>query len=101
MHLLSESDLWINGGFFVLRSKIFDYLHAGEELVAEPFQRLIREQKLVAHRHDGFWRPMDTFKDKMALDAMYESGVTPWEIWKETSSLSDEIRAGSNPQTGD
>jgi glucose-1-phosphate cytidylyltransferase len=79
---LGDSDLWINGGFFVLRSEIFDYMRVGEELVSEPFQRLIREQLLIAHRHEGFWRPMDTFKDKMALDQMYESGVTPWETWK-------------------
>ena len=53
-----------------------------EELVEEPFRRLIAENELLAFRYDGFWKGMDTFKDKQALDELYESGRAPWEVWK-------------------
>ena len=55
---------WINGGYFVFRREIFDYIRDGEELVEEPFQRLIEEDKLIAYPYEGFWAPMDTLKDK-------------------------------------
>ena len=64
----STSSLRINGGFFVLRSEIFQYMQPNEELVFEPFDRLIGEQRLLAYPYDGFWRAMDTFKDKVELD---------------------------------
>ena len=82
---LSESDLWINGGFFVFRNEIFRHLHQGEDLVFEPFQRLIAERKLWAHRYRGFWTAMDTFKDRQALEERYEKGDAPWEVWKQPS----------------
>jgi glucose-1-phosphate cytidylyltransferase len=78
----SSEDVWINGGFFVLRSDLFDYLHEGEELVAEPFQRLIEAGQLVANRYDGFWAPMDTLKDKQQLELMMERGNGPWRVWE-------------------
>lgn len=77
---LSES-VFINGGFFVLRPEIFDYMKPGEEFVEEPFRRLIDAGKLHTYRYDGFWCAMDTFKDKKKFDDMYESGNRPWEIW--------------------
>ena len=73
---------WINGGFFALRHEIFDYIKPGEELVEEPFRRLIPEHKLATYRHAGFWRSMDTLKDKFVLDRMYAQGVAPWEVWR-------------------
>jgi glucose-1-phosphate cytidylyltransferase len=79
---LSESDLWINGGFFAFRSGIFEHLRQGEDLVAEPFARLMAQRELIAFRHRGFWMAMDTFKDKQALDSLYEGGNAPWEIWR-------------------
>lgn len=82
IHPLSASDLWINGGFFVFRRQIFDYLGEGEDLVDQPFQRLMASEQLMAHRYQGFWMAMDTFKDKQALDALYESGDAPWEVWR-------------------
>ncbi len=75
------SDFWINGGFMILRNEIFDYMHNGEELVEEPFQRLIPEKKLLGYKYTGFWAAMDTFKDKKRFDSMYESGETPWQVW--------------------
>jgi glucose-1-phosphate cytidylyltransferase len=82
---LSESDLWINGGYFIFRNEIFRHLHQGEDLVFEPFQRLIAERKLWAHRYRGFWTAMDTFKDRQALEERYEAGIAPWEVWKQPS----------------
>lgn len=81
---VTRAGLWINGGFFVMRRSIFDYMEPGEELIHEPFQRLIDERKLSAHRYDGFWVSMDTFKDKQHLDEMYARGDAPWEVWKTT-----------------
>lgn len=81
---IARSGLWINAGFFVLRTSIFDYMQPGDELVEAPFQRLIREKLLVAHRHQGFWTAMDTFKDKQVLDELYARGNAPWEVWHQT-----------------
>lgn len=77
-----DSDVRINGGFFVFRREIFQYIHEGEELVNEPFSRLIEEKQLVAYPHDGFWACMDTFKEKQALDDLYTSGRMPWAVWR-------------------
>lgn len=78
---VSESDVWINGGFFVLRQEIFSHMERGEELVVEPFQRLIMRQQLRAHRYDGFFAAMDTFKDREVLEEMWQSGRAPWMVW--------------------
>jgi glucose-1-phosphate cytidylyltransferase len=79
---IRNSNIRMNGGFFILRNDIFRFMKEGEELVEEPFQRLIDEQQLMAYRYDGFWGCMDTFKDKQALDEMYGRGEAPWEVWK-------------------
>jgi glucose-1-phosphate cytidylyltransferase len=79
---LSRSGLYVNGGYFIFRKEIFNYIREGEELVEEPFLRLVEEGKLAGYRHDGFWLPMDTFKDKQLLEDMYSRGVAPWEVWK-------------------
>jgi glucose-1-phosphate cytidylyltransferase len=76
-----ESDVRINGGYFIFRREIFDYIGEGEELVEEPFRRLIAEDRLMAFRYDGFWAPMDTLKDKQDLDDLYERGDPPWAVW--------------------
>ena len=75
---IQKADVWINGGFFVFRRNVLDYINPGEELVEEPFQRLIEDEELIAYRYEGFWEPMDTIKDKQKLDALYESGAAPW-----------------------
>jgi glucose-1-phosphate cytidylyltransferase len=76
-----EAGLWINGGFFVFRKAIFDYLEEGEDLVQAPFARLTGKDQLVAYKHHGFWACMDTFKDKQRFDDMYATGDRPWEVW--------------------
>jgi glucose-1-phosphate cytidylyltransferase len=79
---VQRSDTWINGGYFLMRREIFDYIRPGEELVEAPFQRLIAEGQLAGYRYSGFWAPMDTLKDKQDLDALYEGGSPPWAVWQ-------------------
>jgi glucose-1-phosphate cytidylyltransferase len=79
---VGQAELWINGGFFVFKRQIFDFLLDGEELVEAPFQRLIAERQLLAYRFSGFWQCMDTFKDKQLLDDMNVHGSPPWAVWK-------------------
>jgi len=79
---VAESDIWINGGHFMLRPSIFDYMEPGDELVERPFDRLIEANRLVAYRYEGFWAPMDTLKDMQTLEAMYEGGQPPWTLWR-------------------
>ncbi len=78
---MPDQQLLINGGFFVLRNEIFDYINEGEELVEQPFARLISARKLSAYRWDGFWQCMDTFKDKISFDRMEARGACPWMLW--------------------
>jgi glucose-1-phosphate cytidylyltransferase len=77
---LSQSDIWINGGFFVLRNEIFQHINPGEELVRQPFQRLIEMGALLAYKCAGFWQCMDTFKDKQHLEELNQ-GTAPWKVW--------------------
>jgi len=81
MEFVGDSSLRINGGFFVLRREIFDYMKEDEELVVQPFQRLMQKRQVVAVPHDGFWRNMDTFRDKIELDEMVARGPAPWQVW--------------------
>lgn len=73
-----RAEIWINGGYFLLRKEIFDYMNDGEELVVEPFKRLIAEDQLMAFKHEGFFRPMDTLRDRQVLEEMFEKGMMPW-----------------------
>jgi glucose-1-phosphate cytidylyltransferase len=77
----STAGLWVNGGFFVLEQSIFDYMEPGNELVVEPFERLVKDHKLFAYRHDGFWAGMDTFKDHQTLEDLHQAGRAPWQVW--------------------
>jgi glucose-1-phosphate cytidylyltransferase len=76
----SRSDIWINGGYFILKPQIFDYMQPGEELVLEPFKRLIENDQLMAYKHEGFWRSMDTLRDRQVLQDLVETGETPWSV---------------------
>jgi glucose-1-phosphate cytidylyltransferase len=76
----------VNGGFFIMRQEVFDYMRPGEELVFEPFDRIIGDGRLHGYRHTGFWTSMDTFKDKKRLDDMYARGERPWEVWNSAST---------------
>jgi glucose-1-phosphate cytidylyltransferase len=86
-----ETDLRVNGGYFLFRRQIFDYMRAGEELVLEPFERLIKANQLATYQHDGFSASMDTFKDKQALDELYSKGRAPWEVWRPDAQPSEGV----------
>ncbi len=72
------SEMWINGGYFLMTPKIFDYMKPGEELVNEPFERLIADDMLMAYKYTGFWRAMDTLRDRQMLEDIVEKGSMPW-----------------------
>jgi glucose-1-phosphate cytidylyltransferase len=78
----NDSGIWINGGYFIFRKEIFRYINDGEELVNEPFKRLIDDKQLMTVKHAGFWVAMDTFKDKQFLDDLVSKDRAPWEVWK-------------------
>jgi len=81
---ISRTNVRVNAGFFALRREIFDYMRPDEELVVEPFRRLIEAGELVAEPFDGYWQPMDTFKDKNVLDEVASDGIAPWQVWLES-----------------
>ncbi len=73
----------INGGFFVLNPAVFDYIAADETLwEKEPLENLAKDRQLVAYAHDGFWKPMDTLRDKRELESLWDSGKAAWKIWE-------------------
>lgn len=82
IHAIDNGDVRVNGGYFIFRKEIFEYMRDKEELVEEPFHRLLREQQLIGYPYDGFWASMDTFKDRQQLESLYSRGAAPWEVWK-------------------
>jgi glucose-1-phosphate cytidylyltransferase len=92
---VTRSDVWINGGYFVLRSELLDDIRPGEDLVDEPFHRLIERDQLLAQRHEGFWAPMDTLKDKQWLESLHESGRAPWQRWSVTAEADRDLPAAA------
>jgi glucose-1-phosphate cytidylyltransferase len=77
----TEADLWINGGYFMLRPAVFDEMRPGEELVEAPFTRLAASGRLATVRHDGFWAPVDTLRDVQRLEGLAARGRPPWAPW--------------------
>ncbi|HZS35088.1 MAG TPA: glucose-1-phosphate cytidylyltransferase [Methylomirabilota bacterium] len=82
---VGRAGLWVNGGFFAFRREIFDHIRDGEELVEQPFRRLIAARELAAFPYGGFWACMDTFKDKKLFDELSATGRAPWEVWRPPS----------------
>ena len=78
---IGRTSIRINGGYFIFKPEIFDYINDGEELVREPFHRLLEQGRLTAYEHDDFWMSMDTFKDRQQLEEIYSRGNAPWEVW--------------------
>ena len=90
---LNQTPMRINGGFFVFKNQIFDYINCGEDLVFEPFQRLIQQRQLVVYKYDGFWASLDTYKDKQRLDELASKNASFWEIWNnKTQKKPDETK---------
>ncbi len=83
-----STDVWVNGGFFVLNRGIFDYLGKGRDLMGPAMAQLIQERQAYSYRHQGFWSCMDTYKEKQTLDEMYDRGNPPWEVWKHAEACS-------------
>ena len=94
---MDQSNILINGGYFVFKKSIFDYMKDGEELVQEPFRRLIEARNLVGYEYDGFWKSMDTFKEKQELDDLCGKGNAPWQLWKKQTKASTLGSAASGP----
>jgi glucose-1-phosphate cytidylyltransferase len=74
-------DQWINGGFFIFESGIFDYLTEDCVLEAEPLESLARDGQLMAYHHEGFWQPMDTFRESQELNNLWNKNEAPWRNW--------------------
>ncbi|AII05304.1 glucose-1-phosphate cytidylyltransferase [Rhodococcus opacus] len=79
---VSRLPIWENGGYFVLSREIFDLLPPGGDLVADVCERLAGEGRLFGYRHEGFWKPADTFKERAELDSNYSQGIHPWMVWE-------------------
>jgi glucose-1-phosphate cytidylyltransferase len=77
---IARTGMWINGGFFVFRRTIFDYIHEGDDL-PDTLGRLIADRELLAYQYEGFWAPMDTLKDRERLEGMVRGGGSVWQVW--------------------
>lgn len=89
---VADMSMCINGGYFILRQGIFDYLEEGDDLVMNGCVRAAREGRLRAVPYDGFWAPMDTLKERSALEEQYRNGSSPWTLWRDAAA-----RPGSRP----
>jgi glucose-1-phosphate cytidylyltransferase len=78
---LQQMPLWENGGYFVLRPEIFDYIPEGGDLLTDGCMTLAKEGRMLAYRHRGFWQPADTIKERAVLEASYQGGSRPWMLW--------------------
>ena len=89
------SEGWINGGFFVFEPGVFDYLD-GDSCVLEhkPLESLAADGELMAYRHDGFWQPMDTLRDKQNLEKLWADGQAPWKVWRDDGHVSLRVLPG-------
>ncbi|WP_277656469.1 glucose-1-phosphate cytidylyltransferase [Seleniivibrio woodruffii] len=74
---------WINAGFFVCEHKVFDYINEGDSTVfeQEPLRNLAKDGEMYAYKHTGYWKPMDTLRDKTELQKHWENGTAPWKVW--------------------
>jgi glucose-1-phosphate cytidylyltransferase len=79
---IGDENIWLNGGYFIFRREIFDYIEPGDKLVEGPLARLAKERQLYAQRFSGFWSPMDTFKEQNYLEGLYNGAEAPWAMWR-------------------
>jgi glucose-1-phosphate cytidylyltransferase len=78
---------WINGGFFVCEPEVIDYIEGDEtQWEREPMETLAARGEMMAYRHEGFWQPMDTLRDKTRLQALWDTGSPPWRVWDSNPS---------------
>ena len=76
-----QVEQWVNGGFFIFEPEIFNYLEENSILEKEPLENLSHDNELMAYLHNGFWQPMDTFREAQALNELWDNGKAPWRIW--------------------
>jgi glucose-1-phosphate cytidylyltransferase len=95
---VADMQMRINGGYFVLRQEIFDYLSEGEDLVMHACARAAADGRMLAIPYDGFWAPMDTLKERSLLEDLYRTGQSPWAVWQDRSSqVGGRVRAVDVP----
>lgn len=95
---VADMQMRINGGYFVLRQEIFDYLSEGEDLVMDACVRAAADGRMLAIPYDGFWAPMDTLKERSLLEDLYRTGQSPWAVWQDRSSrVGSRVRAVDVP----
>ncbi len=75
-------DHWVNGGFFVFNRAIFEYIKENDVLESDAFSRLAKDKNLTAYKHDGFWECMDTYKDNLRLNQLWDARNAPWAVWR-------------------
>jgi glucose-1-phosphate cytidylyltransferase len=83
------TDLWVNGGCFIFREEVFDFIAPGEDLVEQPFRRLVARNQLITFRYEGFWAALDTLKDLQTFQSLHDSGRPPWALWLESTASPD------------
>lgn len=100
-HVMPVRELrqWENGGYFVMRPEIFDYLKEGEDLLADTIPRLVQRRKVVAYPYKGYWTPADTVKERAMLEEMYYRGECPWMVWDPERSGMAAVAAPGIPST--
>ena len=91
IHPVADLSIWVNGGYFVLSQEIFDLLPRGGDLVADVCTPLAGQGKLFGYRHEGFWKPADTFKERAELDEGYHHGDRPWMLWEPAVGAVPEV----------
>jgi len=80
----ASGDAWINGGYFVMTPRVFDYLEGDETILErQPLERLAQERQLAVFKHDGYWQCMDTYRDVVLLNEEWASGRAPWKRWQD------------------
>ena len=93
----ADADIWINGGYFILRDEIFSVLEPGDELVEQPFARLVEQGRLRATKYEGFWGPLDTLRDLEHLQSLAVAKQAPWMAWERSDSPPDSPPATGGP----
>jgi glucose-1-phosphate cytidylyltransferase len=95
---VADMAMRINGGYFVLRQGIFDYLGKDEDLVMDACVRAAAARRMLAVSYDGFWAPMDTLKERTVLEDLYHSGRSPWAVWRPSSAPGPRVAALEVPE---
>ncbi|MGL4999414.1 MAG: sugar phosphate nucleotidyltransferase, partial [Cetobacterium sp.] len=79
----TDTDCWINAGYFICEPEVFDYITEGDSTIFEkkPLENLAKDGKMTSYKHKGFWKPMDTLKDNTDLNEMWDKNKAPWKVW--------------------